>query len=288
MKSISALLGLFAFLSLAPLTACGQFIDENDREILSVSQPAETAQADDRPPASPSEGRADVRRAAEMIIEQTNAFRAEEGLPPVSAVAELQDAAEYFAQYMGRTHRYGHQADDQRPSDRAAQHGYEFCIVSENIAYQYHSRDFETSELAKRFVEGWKDSPRHRENMLDPDLTETGVAVARGESGYYFAVQMFGRPQSLRIEFEVSNRYDESIEYEVGDRRLTLPPRYTRTHQSCRPPVVTIQAPAASADAEPRELEMQSGDRIEIDGRGQLQIERGQQAQAAEPSQGSS
>ncbi len=35
-----------------------------------------------------------------------------------------------------------------------------------------------------------------RKNMLAPEVTETGVAVARsGKTGRYYAVQMFGRPR---------------------------------------------------------------------------------------------
>ena len=43
--------------------------------------------------------------------------------------------------------------------------------------------------------------------MLDADATETGISVARSEhTGYYYAVQMFGRPKSDAIEFQISNR----------------------------------------------------------------------------------
>ena len=41
----------------------------------------------------------------------------------------------------------------------------------------------------------------------DPDVTETGVAVARSEkTGYYYGVQMFGRPKSAAVVFKVENR----------------------------------------------------------------------------------
>ena len=40
---------------------------------------------------------------------------------------------------------------------------------------------FATEALGKAFVEGWKKSPGHRRNMLDADVTETGVAVARSD-----------------------------------------------------------------------------------------------------------
>jgi len=39
--------------------------------------------------------------------------------------------------------------------------------------------------------------------MLDPDVTEIGVAIAQSEeSQYFYAVQVFGRPKSLSIAFQ--------------------------------------------------------------------------------------
>src|SRR5207253_2501467 len=119
----------------------------------------------------------------------------------------LADTARDFAEFMARTDRYGHEADGQQPSQRATAHGYGYCMVAENIAFQYSSAGFRSGELARRFVEGWKQSPGHRHNMLEPDATETGVAVAQSpKSGRYYAVQMFGRPQALRVAFRIANR----------------------------------------------------------------------------------
>src|SRR5262249_23915200 len=141
------------------------------------------------------------------IIGRTNAFRKEQGREKVRRDAKLTRAAEYFAGYMARTDRYGHSADGQRPAARATKYGYAWCIVLENIAYEYNSRGFTTAELAEGFFEGWKNSPGHRRNMLDPDVTDTGVAVARSDkTGYYYAVQMFGRPKSKAVKFRVANR----------------------------------------------------------------------------------
>ena len=40
--------------------------------------------------------------------------------------------------------------------------------------------------------------------MLDPAVTETGVGVARSErTGDYYGVQMFGRPTTEMMEFQI-------------------------------------------------------------------------------------
>lgn len=185
---------------------------------------------------TPPEGDADLDRVEKLIVERTNEFRKKHDRNRVQPNAELDDAAEYFAGFMARTDKYGHQADGHTPAERADEHGYDYCLVSENIAMQSSSLGFETKELARRFMEGWKESPGHRENMLDPDVTDIGVAVARSEeTGRYYAVQMFGRPHSEQIEFRIANESQADVRYRVGDQQFDLPPRYTRTHQRCRP-----------------------------------------------------
>jgi hypothetical protein len=86
--------------------------------------------------------------------------------------------------------------------------------------------------------------------MLDPDVTETGVAVARSEqTGYYYAVQMFGRPRSQAIEFKVQNPLGVEVEYTIDDRTYSLPPRLIRTHQRCRPAELTFRFPGSGKDS---------------------------------------
>lgn len=144
---------------------------------------------------------------------------------------------------MARTERYCHQADGKEPADRAARHGYDYCLVAENISYQYSSADFHTADLAQRYVEGWKSSPGHRKNMLSRDATDTAVAVARSEkSGRYYAVQMFGRLKSASIEFRIVNSAREPVRYRVAERSFTLPPGAGMVHQLCAPEEVTLEA----------------------------------------------
>jgi uncharacterized protein YkwD len=185
-----------------------------------------------------------LTRAAEQVVEGTNAFRESQGLHGVKVSSELQAAAREFSAYMARTGKYGHRADGRRPSERAAAHGYDYCIVSENIAYQYRSAGFESAgALAEAMVEGWKESPEHRANMLDRAVTQTGISIAQGDGGRYFAVQMFGRPKDASLRFSVQNRSGENVEYRAGKHRFTLAPRTSRSHTVCRPFEVVIRAP---------------------------------------------
>ncbi|MBW3599496.1 MAG: CAP domain-containing protein [Planctomycetes bacterium] len=220
-----------------------------------------------RPSAQRSSGEQslDLSRVAELIVQQTNDFRRKQDLAPVKADPKLRETAQYFADYMARTDTYGHTADGQRPSQRASEHGYEYCIVSENIAYAYRSRGFTEQQLAEQFVQGWIDSPEHRENMVDPAVSEIGVAVAHSEeSGHYYAVQMFGRPRSASIQFEVANESEQEIRYRIGERSYSLPPRFNRTHRQCRPGKLSFLTSDAAADADKsaKTVDPDSGDRF--------------------------
>lgn len=195
---------------------------------------------------STTEQQPNLSRAESIIIFQTNRFRQRQGREPVSKNSHLTAAAEYFAHYMARTNKYGHTADGQQPAERASKHGYDYCIVAENIAYQYSSTGFTTKQLAKRFVKGWEHSPEHRKNMLNPQVVDIGVAVAHSQkSGVYFAVQMFGRPKSKLIEFAVSNRINSKIKYTLtgADKTFSLAPRFTRIHRQCQPTQVRFAIP---------------------------------------------
>jgi uncharacterized protein YkwD len=184
----------------------------------------------------------DRGKVVEQIVSRTNDFRKAEGRSPVAVDKKLTEAAQGFADYMAKTDRYGHTADGTRPADRAKKAGYEFCLISENIAYQYNSAGYETDQLAKGFFEGWKESPGHRKNMLDPDVIEIGVAIARSEqTGHYYAVQMFARPQSATVEFKIENTSGATVTYAIAGESFTLQPRYTRTHMRCRPEDVAFQ-----------------------------------------------
>src|SRR5262245_2239812 len=161
---------------------------------------------------------------AAAIVELTNEFRAEEGLDNVAVDARLAAAARYFAEYLAKTGRFSHDADGSVPTDRARKYGYDYCVVSENIALRDVRGKSSPRELARAVVEDWKKSPGHRKNMLDADVTDIGAAVARSAKGTYHAVQMFGRPRSRAIKFSVVNRTNISVRYRMENQTYTLAP----------------------------------------------------------------
>ena len=186
---------------------------------------------------------ADSERTAELIVEHTNAFRRENDRAPLSVNPTLAQTAAYFAGYLAQHDAFSHEADGKTAEMRAEERGYRYCIVAENIAYEWSTAGFTAESLARSMVEGWKRSAGHRRSMLDPDVVEIGVAVARSADAKYYAVQMFGRPESAQIEFRITNNSHAGQAYRIGDRNFAVAPRETRTHRRCRPADLIMSAP---------------------------------------------
>jgi uncharacterized protein YkwD len=57
--------------------------------------------------------------------------------------------------------------------------------VGENIGMGYIN--------ATAVMNGWMNSPGHRQNILNSNYTELGVGLVQGQGGLYW-VQVFGKP----------------------------------------------------------------------------------------------
>lgn len=213
--------------------------------------------------------RPDRQEVVRRIVERTNAFRDRHELAPVAVDDQLTTAAQEFADYMARTLKYGHRADGRTPAARATAADYEYCLVTENIAYAYRSGGFTSEALTDKFFVGWQESPEHRDNMLDKHATETGVAVAQHEDHpTYFAVQLFARPRSAAIEFTIINRTDRTFDYTLSTeseddqpQEHSLPAGVARRHGQCLPTQLSIAG--GNRTATPRHgatYEITSGD----------------------------
>jgi uncharacterized protein YkwD len=185
----------------------------------------------------PSMTMPDLPQVEVAIIQYTNAFRTENRLGTVVPNARLSEAARAFAQYLARTGKFSHTADGRGPADRTQQFGYKHCFVGENLALNADSRGFETRGLAFEAVDGWKKSPSHRENMLQPHVVEIGVGVARSQDAVprYVSVQLFGRPDSMAYNFRVENRAHITVRYQFDKDVGEVQPNMQVQHQVCHP-----------------------------------------------------
>ena len=202
----------------------------------------------------------DLPQTEIVIVEMTNGFRKENRLADVKPNAALAAAARAYAQYLASTGKFAHQADGRGPDARATEKGYRFCVIAENLASNLDSRGFETRQLAQQVVEGWKNSPGHRANLVSPDVTEIGVGVARApdKDPKFISVQLFGRPLGNAVEFRIENRSGVEVRYTLGSEAHTVAPRTVVTHTSsgCEPTPLAFE----NADSTARQFEPRNGD----------------------------
>lgn len=121
------------------------------------------------------------------IFELINAERARHGLRALDWNERLDRAAKIQAQNMARLRKLSHtlpESDLPTLSRRAQYVGYPFGRIAENIALGYPN--------AESVVQGWMASPGHRKNILNQDVVDAGLAVARSSSGRLYYCQVFG------------------------------------------------------------------------------------------------
>jgi len=185
-----------------------------------------------------------IQSVEQAIIQKTNEFRESNELSAVKPDKSLTQAAKNFAEFMARTGEYGHRADGTTPAERAEAEGYNYCVVRENIAYRTNTGEVTAKSLIEVFVQGWIDSPPHRQNMLADYVTETGVGVATTDNVTYYAVQMFGRPRSAAFQLKLTNESGEmqTIVFRANDQQdeVDLAPRTIVTLTRCFPTTISL------------------------------------------------
>ena len=133
------------------------------------------------------------------IHADTNAARAQHGLPDMHRDPDLDALAQAHAEDMAARDYYSHDTPEGiGPSGRAALAGYD-CRkdygayyttgIGENIAWW---SGYSAGSVASNAVTNWMNSPGHRENILGTDYSRLGVGAAASRSGgTIYAVQNF-------------------------------------------------------------------------------------------------
>jgi uncharacterized protein YkwD len=139
----------------------------------------------------------DVRE--EAVVDFTNQQRAQFGAEPLTVNRKLASAAREKAQHMFDNNYWAHVAPDgTQPWDFFRDQNYSYIYAGENLA-----KNFATSAGV---VDGWMNSQGHRENLLNTDYTEIGIAAVNGQlegEDTTLVVALYGR--SADVEAEVGN-----------------------------------------------------------------------------------
>ena len=110
---------------------------------------------------------------SDNILKLINQERTIRGIPTLKTNDELNQAASLKSKDMINRSYFDHYAFGLTPWDFIKNSGYDYLYAGENLAM-----DFNTSEGT---VKAWMNSPAHRDNILNPDFTETGIGVVKGE-----------------------------------------------------------------------------------------------------------
>ncbi|HEY9767837.1 MAG TPA: CAP domain-containing protein [Coleofasciculaceae cyanobacterium] len=132
---------------------------------------------------------ADIGQMEAEIAQQINNIRQENDLNVLENNERLAQVARNYSRTMAQENFFSHTSPDgSTPAQRVRNAQIVFSAVGENL--------FQSTNLpnpVERSVEGWMNSPGHRENILRSVYTETGVGIWRDGNTYYIT-QLFMRP----------------------------------------------------------------------------------------------
>jgi uncharacterized protein YkwD len=130
----------------------------------------------------------------QLVHEKVNEEREPRGLSTLSFDTNLAEIARYHSKDMAQNNYFAHTSPDgEELGDRYEMFGYDcqadmggnqYATGGENIFKQsFTGFTFTNEELANETVEGWMNSPGHRENMLQEYWDNEGIGVYIMEDG---------------------------------------------------------------------------------------------------------
>jgi uncharacterized protein YkwD len=125
------------------------------------------------------------------VRQRINEIRQKNELNSLENNERLAQVARNYSQQMARDNFFSHTGSDGSTlSQRVRAGGISYWVVGENLF-----KSTNAPEPVPLAVKGWMNSPGHRENILRPVFTQTGIGVWRQGNTYYIT-QLFMRPQS--------------------------------------------------------------------------------------------
>ena len=126
------------------------------------------------------------------IHEAVNAARRDRGLAALTYDPHLAAVALDHSRAMSVDDFFGHESPEGgTPADRYDRYGYDQPPCGENVAHITPTALRDAATIAAEFVDGWLDSPGHRENLLSESWAVEGIGVRFAADGSVFATQNF-------------------------------------------------------------------------------------------------
>jgi uncharacterized protein YkwD len=129
----------------------------------------------------------ELSKEEQRILELTNEERAKKKLAPLRVQPILCRVARAYSDDMAKQGKMQHELDGKTHRQRVTEAGYKNSGAGENLGRSNISPE--------AVVKGWMESKGHRETLLDPDYTETGIGVVDDGKGVLYYTQLFGIPK---------------------------------------------------------------------------------------------
>ena len=196
----------------------GALLQEPENEILTPE-----------PLRAPIESNTETPLTQLGVLQWTNSHRESFGMLQLTESELLSSIAQKKLQDMFEKQYFAHVSPSGvGVSDLAEDFGYEFIAIGENLALGNYEND-------EGLVQAWMNSPGHRENILNTQYEEIGIAVGEGifdGDSLWLAVQTFGRslsacPQpmeALKEQIDIRELEIKELETIIDTKRAELKP----------------------------------------------------------------
>lgn len=122
------------------------------------------------------------------VRQQINEIRTQKDLNSLRENERLAQVAREYSRLMANENFFSHTSPDgSTPAQRVRSAGISYRVIGENLFMSTNA-----PQPVPLAVKGWMESPGHRENILRPVFTETGVGVWQDGETYYIT-QLFMR-----------------------------------------------------------------------------------------------
>lgn len=135
----------------------------------------------------------EMTKEERIFLDLLNRERANHHLPELKPHPLLFKAARGHSENMAKERKMEHELKGKKPVDRVDATGYNWGKVSENIA-KAEDGEPQLSEIVKK----WMESKTHRDNLLDKNVAETGLGIARNDKGEIYYTQVFARQRRVK------------------------------------------------------------------------------------------
>ena len=149
-----------------------------------------------------------IQSSEALILNNVNRERTKHGLPELTWAPDIAEVALRHSEDMATKGYFSHVNQEGDSVDtRLEKAGIVFSVSAENL---FTTNDF--TEIAESSVRSWMNSPPHRDNLLNADVTDTGIGIHKAvRMNTYYITQVFIK-RALKIYPSPARLSDKEID----------------------------------------------------------------------------